>query len=328
MKQASNSLLTLCPILIKAMPDTPDLSQVEPGVSGRHFNPFCVHRENPFSLKTSLPGWSCPPRFRFRYRLGEGRIRSLREKFCRGFLVTCLASISICAIGADNQAIKVQEKNLILPRVRQVTFGEIKPVLVDYVLKSTPWKESEIEIKSVEGLKGIEVPEGKVSFNLLSGTAVAGHNGILALVEAVQDGKGVRCFWITAAVRINAEIVTASKRIPQGKRMTSDEVVRTLLEISDLQAGYFRNLEDVVGKTSRRTFSPGDPITRENVLDPFLIRHGDIVQLRLVRNGIALTSSVIAEQNGRLGDLIRVRNVEFSSILKAKVTGRAEVSID
>jgi flagella basal body P-ring formation protein FlgA len=252
----------------------------------------------------------------------------LLKRFCRGFLATCLALISTGALRADNQAVNAGERDQILSQGRQVTASEIKPVLVDYLLKSTPWKQPEIEVRSVEGLKGVEVPEGDVSFNLLSGTAVAGRNGILALIEAVQDGKGVRCFWITGAIRVNAEIVAAAKRIPQGERVTSDEVVRTSFEISDLHAGYFRDLEDVVGKVSRRTFSPGDPITRENLSEPFLIRHGDIVQLRLVRNGIVLTSSVKAEQNGRLGEFIKVRNVEFSSVLKARVTGRAEVSIE
>ena len=250
------------------------------------------------------------------------------KRFCRGFLMACLALISIRAAGANNQEVNLQEKVQILSQGRQVTVAEIKPVLVGHLLKSTPWKQSEIEIRSVEGLKGIEIPQGDVSLNILSGTAVTGRNGILALIEAVQDGKGVRCFWITAAIRINAEVVAASKRIPQGKRVTEDEIVRTPLEISNLHSGYFRDLEDVVGKVSRRTFSPGDPLTRENLSDPFLIQHGDTVQLRLVRNGIVLTSSVKAEQNGRLGQFIKVRNVEFSSVLKAKVTGRAEVSIE
>jgi flagella basal body P-ring formation protein FlgA len=242
--------------------------------------------------------------------------------------VACLALISTLAVGADNQTVSLQDKTQIVLQGRQVTITEIKPVLIDYLVKSTPWKQSEIEIRSVEGLKGIEVPQGDVSLNILSGTTVTGRNGILALIEAVQDGKGVRCFWITAAIRINAEVVAAGTRIPQGKIVTSDEVVRTPLEISDLHAGYFRDLDDVIGKVSRRTFSPGDPITREHLSDPFLIKHGDTVQLRLVRNGIVLTSSVKAEQNGRLGQFIRVRNVEFSSVLKAKVTGRAEVTIE
>ena len=326
MKQAPNSLLTLCPIPSTA-PSALDSFHSESEANGRRLDPFCVHQENPFNHNI-LPVWSCPPRFRLCYRLGEGRIRSLLKKFCRGFLTTSLALIPIGAIGGNNQAFDLSGGAQVITQGRQVTVAEIKPVLIGHLLKSTPWKESEIEVRSIEGLKGIEVPHGEVTLNILSGTAVAGRNGILALVEAVQAGKGIRCFWITAAIGINAQVVAAGKKIPQGKKLTSDDIVRAPFEISDLHAGYFRDFEDVVGKVSQRTFSAGDPITRENLSDPFLIKHGDTVQLRLVRNGIVLTSSVKAEQNGRLGQFIRVRNVEFPSVLKAKVTGRAEVSIE
>lgn len=327
MKQAPNSLLTLYPIPTTAKPCALGLSRIEPEVNGRYFSFFCVHRKSPFNLY-SLSGRSCPPRIRFCYRLGEGRIRSLLRAFCPGFLAACLALMSAYAACADQQETSLQEKTQSVSQGRPVAVKEIKPLLIDYLLKSTPWKESEIEVRSIEGLKGIDVPQGDIHFTVLSGTGVAGRSSMLVLMEAVQDGKGVRSFWITAAIRIHAEIVSAAKRIPQGKRLTSDELVRTALEIPDLHAGYFRDFEDVAGRVSRRALSPGDPIIRENLSDPFLIRSGETVQLRLVRNGIVLASTVRAEQNGRLGQVIKVRNLEFSSILKARVTGRAEVSIE
>ncbi len=239
-----------------------------------------------------------------------------------------LALISMTADGADQQGVSPREKMQSVQEGRLIAAEDIQPSLRDYLLQSTPWKESEIEIQSIEGLKGVEVPQGNIRFRVLSGTAVAGRSSMLVLMEAVQDGKSMRSFWITAAIRIRAEVVTAARKIPQGKRLVLDELVRTVSEIPDLHAGYFRDFEDVVGKVSQRTFSPGDPIIRQKLSEPFLIRSGDTVQLRLVRDGIVLTSSAKAEQNGRLGQFIKVRNVEFSSVLKAKVTGRAEVSIE
>ena len=49
------------------------------------------------------------------------------------------------------------------------------------------------------------------------------------------------------------------------------------------------------------------PLTSEAFSDPFLVHHGETVQLRLERNGILLTSSARAEQDGRLGQVIVVR---------------------
>jgi len=49
--------------------------------------------------------------------------------------------------------------------------------------------------------------------------------------------------------------------------------------------------------------------------------------LRLQRNGIVLLSRGRAEQDGKLGQIIRVRNLDFSNVLKAQVTGRSEVML-
>jgi len=88
-----------------------------------------------------------------------------------------------------------------------------------------------------------------------------------------------------------------------------------------------RNVDDVTGMAAKRSFSPGDPLTLESLTKPFLVKSGDTVHLRLERNGLVLTSLVRAEQDGQLGQVIRVRNLEFSSVLNAKVTGRAKVEI-
>jgi flagella basal body P-ring formation protein FlgA len=117
----------------------------------------------------------------------------------------------------------------------------------------------------------------------------------------------------------------ASQKIPLEKIISADDIVEKVADIPDLRAVYARRPEDILGKASRRNFSPGDPLTSEAFSDPFLVHHGETVRLRLERNGILLTSLARAEQDGRLGQVIVVRNLEFSSTLKAQVTGRAAV---
>ncbi len=209
---------------------------------------------------------------------------------------------------------------------RTIDPGEVVPLIKAHLLQSTPWKESEIQIRSIGNLNGIEVPRG-AELRLSSNDAPGGHRNLLVPIEIVRAGKILRCLWITAAIRIHASILTAAARIPAGKTVAAGDVVEKSVEITDLQASYVRNLDDVLQKVSRRHFSPGDPLTREAFTGPYLVKSGDTVQLRLVRNGIALTSLVRAEQNGSFGQVIKVRNLDFSTLLKAEVTGRAEVRL-
>jgi flagella basal body P-ring formation protein FlgA len=225
----------------------------------------------------------------------------------------------ICFSGAAAVEIRLQG--------RQIDSGEIAPLVKSRLIQTTPWKESEIEIRSIGNLKGIELPPGESGLRLSSEASVAGRTTFLAPIEVVRSGKILRCFWITADIGIRARILTAARKIPPGKTVASDDVVEVLAEIADLRASYARKPEDILGKVSLRRFSPGDPIIREALADPFLVKQGETVRLRLEKNGIMLTSLARAEQAGRLGQVIKVRSLDFPAELKTQVTGRAQVML-
>ena len=210
---------------------------------------------------------------------------------------------------------------------RQVTDDEIVSILKSFIMESTPWKESEIAVRSIGNLKGIELPPTEGSLRISSSVGITGQRKVLAPIEILHAGKRLRSLWITAEIGIRSEVLTAAQKISSGKIITSDDVTLKYVEIADLRASYFRIPKDVLGKVSRRNVSPGDPLTRESFMDPLLVKSGETVRLRLEREGIVLTSLVKAEQDGKLGQIIRVRNIDFSTLLRAEVTGRAEVKM-
>jgi flagellar basal body P-ring formation protein FlgA len=221
--------------------------------------------------------------------------------------------------GAASVCIKLQG--------RQITAEEISPILRSYVLEKTSWRESEVAIRAIGNLKGIELPPIEAEFRLSSSGAVIGKRNILAPLVILQGGKILRSYWITAEISVRAEVLTAARRISAGKAASKDDIEKQFTEITDLRAVYVRTPEDVLGRVARRALLPGDPLTRDNFLDPLLVRHGETVRLRLERNGIKLKSLAKAEQDGRLGQFIMVRSADFPAFLKAQVTGRAEVTM-
>jgi flagellar basal body P-ring formation protein FlgA len=201
----------------------------------------------------------------------------------------------------------------------------IAAMLKAYILKTSSWKESEIEIRSIGNLNGMELPPDNAELRFSPSAVVLGYRNIMAPIEIAQAGKTLRCFWITAEVVIHADAWVAAEKILPGEIVESSNFVKKSALIENFRAAYIHTLDEVVGKIARRNFSPGDLVTREAFTDPFLIKKGETVQLRLERNGIMLTSRARAEQNGRLGQVIRVRNLEFSTVLKAQVTGQSQV---
>lgn len=319
MKQAPNSLLT-CRIPFKA-PDVLAFPRDMAGALGLRLTPFTPFVHQGRAVGFLLLAWSCFLRSTVRTRLGEGRIRSLLQAVCMSIIVAVASSPD--GIGADgvNQPPRMETKGAAEPP----DLGAVAVLLKERIAEGVHWKASEIEVRVSGNAAGSEFPAG-VSFRL-AGEIAKGRKSVMALVEAVQGGKTQRSFWITADVKVTAQVATAVRRIPRGRTVVAEDLAESVVQIPDFRVAYVRNPEEIIGRTSDRAFSTGDPLVRDYFVSPYLVRSGETVELRLERDGIVLRSRARAEQDGSLGQFIRVRNIDFDAALKAQVTGRAEVRL-
>ena len=249
-----------------------------------------------------------------------GLIRTFSSDEVRGLIHRAIGSdTDIILTGAPTVQVRL--------RCRPVTAEEIRPVVKAHVLQATSWLDNEIEIRSIGHLDGLEVPAGDVSFRIPS-KVVFSHSHIQLLpLEVFLEGKSIQTAWITAEIGIKARVLQAARKIPFGKTLSSDDVAEVLTDIVDLRGSYVRKYEDVAGQVLRRTLSPGDPLTREALADPVLVHSGDTVRLHMRRGDINLAILARAEQNGRLGQTIRVRSLEYQHPLKAQVVAAGEVEL-
>ncbi len=253
-----------------------------------------------------------PPRSRFCSRLGEGSVRRL-SAFALS-LVT-LFGIVLWPCPVCGEALSVDS-------------GALARAVKTHISEMTAWREGEIEIRSITTLTRVVLPPGDLTFHVSQTVPPANFHSLMLPIEASLEDKMVSSFWIKAEVAIRARVLRATRRLPFGHTVGPGDVAEGLVEIADPRAHYLRSRSEAVGNLLRRTVTPGDPLTRECITPPFLIRSGETVKIRMRHGSIALAALARAEQNGKLGQVIRVRNLEFSRPVKAEVTGPGEVTIE
>jgi flagella basal body P-ring formation protein FlgA len=197
-----------------------------------------------------------------------------------------------------------------------------------HVADVTSWKQSEIEARLIADFSGADLPGSDADFSISSREPIPTFRHVLLPVDVMQNGKTVRTLWVAADIIVHAPVVQAAARLPFGSTIAPADVKETVTEITDARAQYFRSCSEVLGKVMRRTLSPGDPLTRDAVTNPILIRAGEAVRVRLERGPIVMTAMAKAEQDGKLGETIRIRSLEFSKSLKATVVGRGQARIE
>jgi flagella basal body P-ring formation protein FlgA len=90
----------------------------------------------------------------------------------------------------------------------------------------------------------------------------------------------------------------------------------------------FEAREPVVGKVASKTLLPGRPIPVNAVREPYAVTQGKTAMLIYRTDGLTITSSAMALQNGSIGDLVSARNLDSGLVVRGTVQPDGSVRVD
>jgi len=111
-------------------------------------------------------------------------------------------------------------------------------------------------------------------------------------------------------VRIHAEepVVIAARPLGRLEVVTAADVTLVRRDLAGLPSGYFRSVDDVVGRIAQRTIGSGEVLSPSTARRPPLVRRGQTVTLIARAGGLAVRSAGVVQGDGGLDERVRVRN--------------------
>ena len=85
---------------------------------------------------------------------------------------------------------------------------------------------------------------------------------------------------------------------------------------------------DLVGKVARRTLLPGRPIPSIAVEEPRAVSTGGQVQLVYRQDGLTIVTTAQALQNGYVGQIVQVRNLDSGLVVSGVVQPDGAVRVN
>jgi flagellar basal body P-ring formation protein FlgA len=88
-------------------------------------------------------------------------------------------------------------------------------------------------------------------------------------------------------------------------------------------------VDDIVGKSARRTLLPGRAVYARDVGPPIIVKAGANIDLEFDAPGVVVTARGVALEDGGVGSRIRFRNAESGLIAAGVISasGRVNVSV-
>jgi flagella basal body P-ring formation protein FlgA len=157
-------------------------------------------------------------------------------------------------------------------------------------------------------------------------------------VRHLQAAWRVACIAASAVVLLvlvalpvrAAELVLPVPRatIYPGDVIGEDQLVdRAFIAHTVARATIHEAREGVIGKVARRTLLPGQPITLTSIREPYLVTQGKSVLVIFESGGLTITTNAMALQNGSLGEVIALRNVDSGTIIRGTVASDGTVRL-
>ena len=172
----------------------------------------------------------------------------------------------------------------------------------------------------------LTLPDGTLELKarIRPGTELVGT--VPVTVEAWVDGTQVRALSVALKVIPLVELLVAARLIPRGTMLTPEDV---RVDRRGLIAGVepLREPAAILGQRALRTIAPGELIQPNQLESPPLVRRGDIVTLTVQGPGLTAVTQGEAREDGKAGQVIRVRNRTSGREVYGQVEGERAVRV-
>lgn len=200
------------------------------------------------------------------------------------------------------------------------------------ILERLPWDPDDVEISVTHvGIKTTTehlAEEGSLFPEIRSAWPPLGR---VQIVVRASDGGESADIPVVLNVRHFQNVVLCARRIERGLAVTKDDVYIDRQEVRDMSAVQ-TSTDAVVGKLAVRTILPLQLIRPTDVRSHLpgttnlpVIKRGATVNLMVTGGALAVSVRAEAMQDGRIGDVIRVKNLDSQKIRTGKVVSANKV---
>jgi flagella basal body P-ring formation protein FlgA len=133
--------------------------------------------------------------------------------------------------------------------------------------------------------------------------------------------------YVPVEARVTAPVAVAVRDLPRGVVLASADLRLERRELSRLPWGHAGSAEELAGRILRRPLRGGEPVPPSATAAAPLVRTGERVVIEAGSGPLSVRIDGVALVDGSAGDRVRVRNLNSTRVLDARVTGEGRVHV-
>ncbi|MBI4522649.1 MAG: flagellar basal body P-ring formation protein FlgA [Deltaproteobacteria bacterium] len=210
---------------------------------------------------------------------------------------------------------------------QNLTKERVQATLRQYVLERVPWQPEQVQV-SVRPFMPPQLPEGQLALRVVKAneTIVPGSHNFLLQVSIGQEERAR--LWVRADIAVFADVVVTSRPFARFETITSGDVRLERRELNSASMRAFTRLDEVVGKQAARAIGVNEVLSSITIEVPRVVLRGGSITLVYESSGLRLETPGRALDDGRLGDVIKVKNHSSGKVLDGKILDGRTVRVN
>ena len=149
-----------------------------------------------------------------------------------------------------------------------------------------------------------------------------------AMIYFYTDGKPLAPQHLKGHYEDQVEVPVLMNRLVAGEAVSDENITTVMVPRSRLRANTVLEKSQLIGLSAKRGISASRAIRQDELAKPTVVKKGDRIALHFSSNGLLIKTVGEALQDGGVGELIRVKNPDSSTILQAVVSGAGSATVD
>jgi len=178
-----------------------------------------------------------------------------------------------------------------------------------------------------------EVPDNISSYRMhvlgLGAEGARRLDGLMSFTVIAEKKDDLKEFRIHANLKIIGPVAVAKTAMSRGYIVAESDVIWKMMSWSKLATGAVGNpIESIVGRRVKSFIQEGTPLYFGNLHEAPAVSNGDLVELTVYSGpGVIIRSRGVARQGGRIGDVIRVEQVDTKKAVSGQISGTKLVEV-
>ncbi len=198
---------------------------------------------------------------------------------------------------------------------------------IQHFLRENAYKLPKAEIRFIASSLPLPflLPEGKVTWEIVPSSPAIIDSSRVSLIIRV-DGRVRKNISIGGKFEALAKVAVATVSLRQDQLLTPNNVKLMVKDVTNYNSPC-TDMRLILGKRLKRSLHSGNVIELSNVEIPPLVHKGQLVKIIVNQGNIHLAATGIARANGKLNEIIRVRNTSSNKLIFCRVAAPGIVEV-